>query len=170
LICTVDISGTIHTLLVTGTASGRFRRAVAIIQTFNTNVLRERTGRSSSGTVTVSISFTDTSIGGRCARRKDTHGIRRTLSVGLLGASPLGNRAVIIIITLYAATSLNVATWSTRIGTLVIRGTEVHTSFGDGVAVRVDMSGVRRTVKVLTSYSTGKGCAVLAASIVIAVS
>lgn len=171
MIRTVDVSDTIHTGLVSCSASGGFRRAVAIIDTFNTLVLSERTGRSSSSTGTVSISFTYTSSGDgdRSVSRKDTDGIARTLSVLRLGASPLGNRAVIIISTLYTATSLNVTDRCTSILTLVIRGTEVHTSLGDGIAVRVDVIGVRRAVKVLTGHASSKGCAVLAASIFITV-
>jgi len=71
--------------------------------------------------------------------------------------------------TFYAATSLDIAARSARVGTLVISRAEVYAKCRDGIAVRIDVTSGRGTVKVLAGSSRVKKSAGLALTIGVAI-
>lgn len=162
-ISTVVIVDTVNTNLETSIAGGGSSTAMRIIETVYALALSERASTETrGGAVSIGLAVGDNSW-------EDTHEVFRALGEGQLGTAPLGNGAVRVGGTFYAATSLDSTTRSTRVGTLVVSGTEVHTELRDGIAVLVDVVGVGRSVEVSAGSSSSEGSAGRAATVIVTV-
>lgn len=148
----VVVSSAVYTLLCSSVASRGCTTTVVIIQALNTLVLCERAGREASS-VAVIIIIAKIIRAWFVTLREDAHEVSRAFGVLQLGSSPLGNRAMIIIIALNTATSLNGTARSTCILALIISGTEVYTNIGERITVGVNVTSTRRSIVVLTRNS-----------------
>jgi len=81
----------------------------------------------------------------------------------------LGHRAVRVGVAFNAATPLNGAARSARVGTLVICGTEVNTEIREWVTVGVDVVGGRRAIEISAGCSAGEARASRATSVIVTV-
>jgi len=163
----VVIGSAVYTLLKSSVTGRGSAWAVVIIQTLYAPVLRDGTSRSSNTTVAILVSLAIKV--GVITARQDTHEVLRALAVFQLRSSPLGDRAVSVGCAFYAATSLESTARSAGIFALVISGTEVDANASKRIAVRVDVSGGRRSIVVLAGRSSVEEVAVRAASIIVAV-
>jgi len=163
----VVIGSAVYTLLKSSVTGRGSAWAVVIIQTLYAPVLRDGTSRSSNTTVAILVSLAIKV--GVITARQDTHEVLRALAVFQLRSSPLGDRAVSVGCAFYAATSLESTARSAGIFALVISGTEVDANASKRIAVRVDVSGGRRSIVVLAGRSSVEEVAVRAAPIIVAV-